>query len=106
MKRYAWYRLECYAWYRLSDTVILNVSVCAVAFFCVIVLFFSVQAARAIVATMSNIVSNTFFFILYLLFCVLGFACELKQAFRQMTVAVGILVEIVLMVVVRFIEVL
>ena len=57
--------------------LVLNVSVCAAAFFCVIVPFFTVQAERAIVATMSNIVSNMFFFILYLLFCVLGFSGEL-----------------------------
>ena len=37
---------------------------------------------------------------------VLSLACELKQALRQMTVAVGILVKIVLVVVFRLVEVL
>ena len=64
------------------------------------------RVAKAVVATMSNIVSNTFFFILYLLFCVLGFAGELKQALWQMAVAVRILVKIVLVVVFRLVEVL
>ena len=86
--------------------LVLNVSVYAAVFCRIAVPFFSVQAARAIVATISNIVSNMFFFILYLLFCVLGFAGEFKQALRQMEVAVWILVKIVLVVVFRRVEVL
>ncbi len=41
----------------------------------------------------------------YYLFCVC-FSCEVKQSFRQMAVAVGMLVQIVLVVFVRRVEVL